>query len=77
MQLEDFIQSIEKEFEDLPSGTLTGDSEFRKMDGWSSMLALIIIAKIDSDYNVTITAEEFARCNTIHDLFQTVHAKAA
>lgn len=77
MQLTDFIQSIEKEFEDVKPGTITGETEFRKLEGWSSMMALILIAKVDSDYGVTITAEELAKCNTLHDLFEKVNAKAA
>lgn len=77
MQLSDFIQSIEKEFEDVPPGTITGETEFRKMEGWSSMMALIIIAKIDADHAVTVTAEDLTKCNTLNDLFEMVHSKAA
>jgi acyl carrier protein len=77
MQLTDFVQSIEKEFEDVKPGSVTGETEFRKLEGWSSMMALIIIAKIDSDHGVTVTAEDLAKCNTINDLFEMVHAKAA
>jgi len=77
MQIEDFIQSLEKEFEDIQPGVIKGETEFRKLEGWSSMMALIIIAKIDVDYNVTINAEELAQCVTINDLFELVHAKAA
>jgi acyl carrier protein len=77
MQLQDFISSIEKEFEDVPQSSITGETEFRNLEGWSSMMALIIIAKIDSEFSVTMTAEEFARCKTINDLFEMVHAKAA
>ncbi len=77
MQLADFVQSIEKEFEDVTPGTITSETEFRKLEGWSSMMALIIIAKIDSDYGVTVTAEELAGCSTISDLFDLVYAKAA
>lgn len=76
MQLTDFIQSIEKEFEDVKSGTITGETEFRKLEGWSSMMALILIAKVDSDYGVTITAEELAKCNTLKDLFDKVKSKS-
>lgn len=77
MQLTDFIQSIEKEFDDVQPGTITGDTEFRKLESWSSMMALILIAKIDSDYGITITAEELAKCRTINDLFAVAHGKAA
>jgi acyl carrier protein len=77
MQLQDFITSIEKEFEEVPQGTITGETEFRKLEGWSSMMALILIAKIDADCSVTLSAEELAKCNSINDLFEIVHAKAA
>ena len=77
MQLTGFIQNIEKEFEEVAPGTIQGDTEFRKLEGWSSMMALILIAKIDSDYSITVTAEELAKCATINDLFGVVHGKAA
>ncbi|MDZ4845042.1 MAG: acyl carrier protein [Chitinophagales bacterium] len=76
MQLTDFIQSISSEFEDVPPGTISGETEFRKLEGWSSMMALIVIAKIDSDYSVTITAEKLAKCATINDLFAIAQSKA-
>ena len=71
------IGTLEMEFEDVPTGTVIGATEFRKLEGWSSMMALIIIAKIDSDYNVTVTAEELTSCNTINNLFELVYSKAA
>lgn len=77
MQLTDFIQSISAEFEDVQPGALTGESEFRKLESWSSMMALIVIAKIDSDYGITITAEELAKCSTLNDLFAVAQSKAA
>lgn len=77
MDIRDFIRSIEKEFEEVPPGTIAGETEFRKLEGWSSMMALIIIARIDSEYNVVLSAEELAGCSTINDLFEMVHAKAA
>lgn len=76
MQLTNFIQSISTEFEDVTPGTITGETEFRKIEGWSSMMALIVIAKIDSDYGITITAEELAKCSTMNDLFAVAQSKA-
>lgn len=77
MQLTGFIQNIEKEFEEVTPGTITGDTQFRTLDGWSSMMALILIAKIDSDYNVTVTAEDLAKCSTLSDLYTVVQGKAS
>jgi len=77
MQIAGFIQSIEKEFEEVPAGTITDKTEFRKLEGWSSMMALILIAKIDSEFSITVSAEELSKCATINDLFSMVHSKAA
>ena len=76
MSIKEFIKNIEEEFEDLTPGTIKGTSVFRLLDGWSSMMALIIIAKIDTVYNITITAEELSECKTLADLFNITAAKA-
>lgn len=77
MQLDTFIAHIEEEFEDLPAGTVTGDTAFRQLDGWSSMMALILIARIDSEYNINLTAEELAEATTVNDLFALVKTRVA
>ncbi len=77
MQAADFIARIEKEFEEVKPGTITLETEFRKLEGWSSMLALILIASIDEDYGVTLSAEELGKCKSISDLFELVISKAA
>jgi len=77
MLLNNFIAHIEEEFEDLPRGTIIGETAFRKLDGWSSMMALILIARIDSEYSVNLTAEELAEAQTINDLFDLVKTRVA
>jgi acyl carrier protein len=77
MQLVSFIAHIEEEFEDLPKGLIVGETAFRQLDGWSSMMALILIARIDSEYNVNLSAEELAEAATVNDLFDLVKARVA
>ena len=77
MQQSEFIAKIEEEFEDIERGSLKSETEFRKLEGWNSMMALIVIAKIDAEYNVTITAEELAKCTTLQDLYNSVDNKIA
>ncbi len=73
--IEDFIQKIEDEFDDLTPGTLTPESEFRKVIDWNSICALLMISLIDTEYDITITADELRNAQTIHDLFQVIEAK--
>lgn len=77
MNIEEFISAIEEEFDDVEPGTIKPDTQFRQLEGWSSMLALIIIARIDSEYDVTVTAEELAGAQTLTDLYELVNTKVA
>ena len=75
MEIIDFIKVIEDEFEDLTPGTLSPNSVFRDMDGWSSMHALIFVALIDTTYDVLLTGDELKSCITIKDLFDITNLK--
>lgn len=75
MNIEEFIARIEAEIEELTPGSLKPDTQFRNIKEWSSMHALIIIALIDTEYNVTITGEDLRSCQTISDLYSQVCRK--
>jgi len=70
-----FIKTIENEFEELPKETLKPETSFRQIDDWSSMHALIIIALIDSEYDVLLSGEDLRTAETIQDLFNIVKTK--
>lgn len=72
MSIEKFIEQVEEEFEELEKGTLKPDSNFREYFEWNSVNALIIIALIDSEYDVTINAEDIQNSETIQDLYNKV-----
>jgi acyl carrier protein len=75
MNLEDFIKKIEAEIEDLEPGTLTADKDYREIDQWSSMYALILIAMIDTEYDVTLSGEDLKSSTTVRDLYNIVKSK--
>ncbi|HEY9083637.1 MAG TPA: acyl carrier protein [Vicingaceae bacterium] len=70
-----FTQKIENEFEELEKGTLTPQTNYREIKDWSSMHALIIIALIDSEYDVLLKGDDLKETQTIHDLFNLVLSK--
>ncbi len=74
-KVEHFISMIEEEFEEIEKGVLTPESNFREYFEWNSVNALIIIALVDSEYDVTINAEDIQNSDTINDLFQTIMDK--
>lgn len=75
MTIQEFIHKIESEIEEFTPGTLKPDTNPRELEQWSSMHALILIALIDSEFNVTVNGEELAKCITINDLYNLVQSK--
>jgi acyl carrier protein len=75
MDIKDFIEKIEEEFDDIEKGTLKPDSKFREHFEWNSINALIFIALVDAEYEVTINAEDFNKSETIQDLFNRICEK--
>lgn len=73
--IQDFINRIEEQFEDLPKGVLKPESEFRQVMSWNSINALIIIALIQTEYNVVIDAEDLRKAKTVKDLYQIVKSR--
>ena len=75
MKIEDFIAALEEEFDDLEEGTLKPDSIFREHFEWNSINALIFIALCDTEYDVTMTADDISSAKTIQDLHNTIVTK--
>ena len=76
MKIEDFIAKLEEEYEDTMPGTLKPQSVFREVFEWSSINALILIALVKTEYDVTINAEDIANSKTLQDLFNIIQSRA-
>ena len=73
--IEEFTQNLVAEFEDIELGTITPTTNYRDIKGWSSMYALIIIAFVDTHFDVALSADDLKTSQTIQDLYQIVLAK--
>ena len=76
MNVDDFIKKMENEIDEIAPGVLKPDTHFREISEWSSMHALIIIALVDADYDVTLTGEDLRNSKTVNDLFNIVKSMA-
>ena len=74
MEIIELIKKIEIEFE-LPENSLSSDTSFRDLKEWSSMHALILIALVDIEYNVTITGEDLRGMSTVSDLYNIIKGR--
>ncbi len=72
MKIDQFIKDIEEEFEDLKKGVLQPDAMLADYFEWNSINALIMSAMIRTNYNVTITGEDFGDISTVESLYNIV-----
>lgn len=75
IEINDFIEKFSQEFAEVKPGEIKADTVFRSLDEWSSMQALIIIAMIDEQYGVTLTAEDMKEVTTVQDIFNKVQSR--
>ena len=69
MSIDTFIRQIEDEFDDLKPGVLKPESRFREVFEWNSINALILIAMVKTEYNVTLTADDLINSKTVQDIY--------
>ena len=77
IDINDLIAKIEVEFETLEPGTLKPQSSFRELKDWSSMHALILIALVDTEYNVTLHGNDLRNLTTALDLHVLIESRMA
>ena len=76
MELSQFVERIKEEFEeDYNIGDINPDTHIKDMDWWSSMHMLVIIALIDSEYDIMLSPSEIREANSIRSLFEIAKAK--
>lgn len=76
MDLGEFTGKIKEEFEeDYNMEDLNPDTHIKDMVWWSSMHMLVVIALIDSEYDVILTTDEIKKATTLRSLFEIVKAK--
>lgn len=75
ISLDEFVKNIEEEIEDLEPGVLTATVNYRDLENWSSMYALIIIAYIDTEFDVTVSGEDLRECSTVGSLYELVKSR--
>ncbi len=75
MSIDEFVTKLEAEFEDIPKGTLKPETDYRSIKGWSSMHALIIIAFVDIQFNITLSGTDLKSTQTVQDLYNLIQTK--
>lgn len=75
MEIKAFIENFADQFEDASADQFAPETNFREFDGWSSLVALSVLAMIDEEYDVQLKGEEMKKTTTIQQLFDLVQSK--
>jgi len=75
MEIQTFIKNFLYQFEEVPTETITEETNFRDLENWDSLAALAVVAMIDDDYGVALSFAEMKKCNTLSELFEAVKQK--
>ena len=69
MDIQQFIQNVADQFDEL--------NVERKVEGWTSLVALLVITMVDEEYGIVLPPEEMRKTNTIQELYDLVVSKQA
>ena len=71
----DFLEKFASQFEETDPATITMGTQVRELDEWNSMMALMIIAMVDEEYNVPLTGNDIRESKSIEDIYNKVSEK--
>jgi acyl carrier protein len=75
MEINKFIENLVTVFEEADPASVTPKAKFRDIEGYSSLVALSIIAMVDEEYNVKLKGDDIRKAYTIEDLFNAINSK--
>ena len=75
MDINVFMAQIAEQYDDVDVAILTPETAFRKVEGWTSLVALMMITMIDEEYGVVITGDEMKTATSLQELYNLVASK--
>ena len=69
MKLDIFIENFKSQFDEPENLNLSQETIFRELEEWDSIVAISVIAMVDSEYGIKLTGEEIKNSKTVNDLF--------
>lgn len=75
MELQNFIENFASQFDETETSVFQANTKFKELEEWTSLMALSIIAMVDSEYEVAIKGDDIRNSKTIEDLYNIVKSK--
>ena len=67
--IEEFMHILTENIDGLEPGSLRPDTNYKDTDVWDSMNALLIMALLETEFNVSLSVQELKNCATVEDLY--------
>ena len=67
--MKQFLENFYELLEETDQGLITPDTEFKNLDEWDSMIALMLIAMFDEHYGVKLNGDMISQAKTLADLY--------
>ena len=75
MDRTEFLTNFAEQFEDTASSEIHFDTHFHKLEEWSSLIGMMLIAMAKVNYNKVISGEELKKCVTVEDVYNLITNK--
>ena len=75
MDKTEFLAKFAEQFDDTDSSEIQYTTQFHKLEEWSSLIGMCILAMAKTDYNKTISGAELKECDTVEDLYELIISK--
>jgi acyl carrier protein len=73
--LEQFIESIEEEFDELEPGQIDANQAYDSYLDWNSMNTLLLMALVRAEMNKSVNVEELRSCKSFKELYDLISKK--
>jgi acyl carrier protein len=75
MEIKKFIKDLADQYDAADVNSINPETKFKEIEGYSSLIALSIIAMVDEEYNVNLKGDDIRNNETIGDLFNLIKVK--
>jgi len=75
MNPNDFLIKFADLFDEAKPESITLQTKFRDIEGWSSLIALSIIAMADEVYGVKLKGDDIRKAITVQDLYEIIKSR--
>lgn len=73
--MQEFIENFYEILEDTEKNEINQHTDFKSLDEWDSMTALLLIAMVDEKYGKQLKGQDIKECTTLENLFARIQSK--